>query len=265
MLITRSEKFQKFEFEVLAGIVSNTWQAKSNEIEVYCELHCRRSSRPCSHARGHLRGRAQLPLPRPKPCDMGGNGGHRPDPPLFSFFLSASSRPPRPRQHRPTALRSRDNTPPAREQGRRARCRPCTSPAQPAPATHWAPLSPPLWPIKAPADQTNERAPLPATSQTTSPLPARSSSTSSALPARYWTRKVPPRSASVEQADAGNWWRSLAGVFSARRYQALLPLRSPPSPSSSSLRAGELRPRRRTRHTSAVGFESVGSVPVRCG
>jgi hypothetical protein len=39
------------------------------------------------------------------------------------------------------------------------------------------------------------------------------------------------------------WWRSIAGVFSARRCQALLPLRAPLSPSSSSLRAGELPPR----------------------
>jgi hypothetical protein len=143
--------------------------------------------------------------------------------------------------------RRRDQTPPAREQGRRDRCRPCTSPAQPAPATHWAPLSPPLWPIKTPADQTSGRTPLPATSQTPSLLPARSRSTSPAPPARYWTRRAPPRSTSVEQADARNWWRSLAGVFSARRRQALLPLRAPPSPSSSSLRAGELPPRRLTR------------------
>jgi hypothetical protein len=114
--------------------------------------------------------------------------------------------------------------------------------------------------------RSNERAhPLPATSQTPSPLPARSSSTSPAPLARYWTRRVPPRSTSVKQADAENWWRRLAGVFSAHRRQALLPLRSPLSPSSSSLHAGELHPCRRTRCTSAVGLESVGSVPVRCG
>jgi hypothetical protein len=36
MLITQSEKFQKFEFEVLAGIVSNTWQTKigGNQVTV---------------------------------------------------------------------------------------------------------------------------------------------------------------------------------------------------------------------------------------
>jgi hypothetical protein len=53
---------------------------------------------------------------------------------------------------------------------------------------------------------------------------------------------APSRSASVGQADAGNWRRSAAGVFSAPRRQALLPLRASPSPSSSSLCAGELPP-----------------------
>jgi hypothetical protein len=33
MLITQSEKFQKFEFELLAGIMSNTWQTKIEKIE----------------------------------------------------------------------------------------------------------------------------------------------------------------------------------------------------------------------------------------
>jgi hypothetical protein len=32
MLTTQSENFQNFEFKFLAGISSNTWQAKSNEI-----------------------------------------------------------------------------------------------------------------------------------------------------------------------------------------------------------------------------------------
>jgi hypothetical protein len=33
MLITQSEKFQKFEFEFLVGIMSNTWQTKIEKIE----------------------------------------------------------------------------------------------------------------------------------------------------------------------------------------------------------------------------------------
>jgi hypothetical protein len=43
----------------------------------------------------------------------------------------------------------------------------------------------------------------------------------------------------------------------------LLPLRTSPSPSSSSLRAGELLPRRRARRRCAVGLESNGSIPIR--
>jgi hypothetical protein len=265
MLIIQSEKFQKFKFEFLAGIVSNTWQTKIEKNRVYCEDHCCCPSQPCSHARGRRRGRAQPPLPRLEPWEVEGRRGTRPGPPLSVSSLSASSRPPWPRQSWPTALRGRDKSPPAREQGRRARCCSTRIARAPAPASYWTPSPPTLWPIKAPADQTNQLAPLPATSQTPSPLPARSRSTSPAPPARYWTRRAPPRSTSVKHAAAGNWWRRLAGVFSARRRQALLPLRSPPSPSSSALHAGELRPRRRTRRTSAVGLESVGSVPVRCG
>jgi hypothetical protein len=173
---------------------------------------------------------------------MGGNGGQHPDPPLFSFFLSASSRPPCPRQHRPTALRGRDNHPPTRRQGRQGRCHPCTSPACPAPAPYWTPSPSPLRPIKTPADQTNQLAPPPATSQTRSLHPALSRSTSPSPPTRYWTRRAPPRLTSLEQAAAGIWWRSIAGVDFARRRRVLLPLRTPPSPSPSSLCVGELRP-----------------------
>jgi hypothetical protein len=38
MLTTQSEKFQKFEFKFLAGIWSNTWRAKSREIEATVSL-----------------------------------------------------------------------------------------------------------------------------------------------------------------------------------------------------------------------------------
>jgi hypothetical protein len=177
---------------------------------------------------------------------MGGNRGQHPDPPLFSFFLSASSRPLCPRQHRPTALRGRDRTPPARGQGRRAQCRSTHAPRAPAPARYWTPSPSSLRPIKAPVDQTRGLTPIPATFQTHSPLPALSSSTSPAPLARYWTRRASPCSTSLEQAAAGNWWRSLAGVDSARRRRVLLPLCTPPSPPSSSLHAGELLRLRRT-------------------
>jgi hypothetical protein len=62
-----------------------------------------------------------------------------------------------------------------------------------------------------------------------------------APPARYWTWRAPPRSTTWEQAAAGNWRRSRAAVVSTPHRQVLLPLRTPPSPSSSSLLAGELR------------------------
>jgi hypothetical protein len=57
MLITQSENFQKFEFESLAGIVSNTWQAKIGGNRFHCELHCSSSLKHCRHARGPLRSR----------------------------------------------------------------------------------------------------------------------------------------------------------------------------------------------------------------
>jgi hypothetical protein len=87
MLTTQSENFQNFEFESLAGISSNTWQAKIQRNRVYCEDHCSRSSRPCSHARGRLRGRPQLPLPRPEPGEMEGRRGTRPGPPSLSLLF----------------------------------------------------------------------------------------------------------------------------------------------------------------------------------
>jgi hypothetical protein len=34
MLTTQSESFQKFEFEILAGNSSNTWQTKSSQIKI---------------------------------------------------------------------------------------------------------------------------------------------------------------------------------------------------------------------------------------
>jgi hypothetical protein len=118
------------------------------------------------------------------------------DPPSLLPQLSASSRPPYPRQSRPTALRGRDRTPPAREQGHRAQCRSTHAPRAPAPASYRTPSPSTLRPIKGPADQTNQLAPSPATSQTHSLHPARSSSMSPAPPARYWTRRAPPRSTS---------------------------------------------------------------------
>jgi hypothetical protein len=152
-------------------------------------------------------------------------GGSTRDPPLSSSQQPARHRPPCPRQHRPTALCGRDQNPPAREQGRCARCRSTHAPRAPEPVSFWPPLPSSLRPIKGTADQTNQLAPSPATSQTRSFHPARSSSSTPATPARYWTRRAPSRSTTPEQAAAGNRRRSFAGVFSAPRRRVLLPLR----------------------------------------
>jgi hypothetical protein len=99
-------------------------------------------------------------------------------------LLSARRRPSGPRQCRPTVPRRRDQAPLAREQGCRARC--CSSHVAraPAPATYWTSLPSLSWPIKTPAEPTNERTPLPASSQTPSLLPARSRSTWPAPPVK---------------------------------------------------------------------------------
>jgi hypothetical protein len=84
MLITQSGNFQIFEFESLAGIVSNTWRTKIGRNRFYCEDHCSRSSSACSHARWWRRGRAQLPLPRPEPWEREEKRKTAPGPPLSS-------------------------------------------------------------------------------------------------------------------------------------------------------------------------------------
>jgi hypothetical protein len=169
-------------------------------------------------------------------------------------LLSARRRPAWPRQGRPTVLRRRDQTPPARPQGRRARLCPCTSPEHPAPATYWTPLPPPSWPIKSPAEHTNERTPLPASSQIPSLPPVRSRSLQPSTPASYWTRVAPPR-----WAAAGVPPESFPPLFVkpcflyARRRRRRLPLCTPVSSF----------PRHRARRRRAVGLESNGSVPIR--
>jgi hypothetical protein len=82
MLNTQSGNFQNFEFESLAGIVSNTWRTKIGRNQVYCEDHCRRSSHACSHAPGRRRGRAQPPLPWPEPWEREEKRRQHPGPPL---------------------------------------------------------------------------------------------------------------------------------------------------------------------------------------
>jgi hypothetical protein len=215
---------------------------KNPENQLYCGQRCSSSLEPCSHARGHLHGRTQPPLPRPEPWDMEEKRKNPPRTPSLLPLLSARCRPAWPRQRRPTEPRHQDRTPPARVQGRSARCCPSHVARAPAPATFWPPSPPTSWPIKAPSEHTNEHAPLPASSQTSSFPPVLFRLTSPAPPASYWTWVAPPRSASVEQGDAGKWRRRAAGVFFAPRRQALLPLcRASPS-NTRPCNAGELQP-----------------------
>jgi hypothetical protein len=94
MLTTQSENFQNFEFESLAGIVSNTWQTKIGENRVTVSFTVAVHLDPVALL---IDDAAVEPSPLgPDPSREKGRrrGRPRPDPPLFSFFLSASSRPP---------------------------------------------------------------------------------------------------------------------------------------------------------------------------
>jgi hypothetical protein len=263
MLTTQSENFQKFEFEFLAGIWPNTWQANIEKNRVYCEHHCRRSSRPCSHARGDRRGRAQLPLPRPKLCDMGGNGGHRPDPPPSLLLLPLCKLPttltspapthsnPRPRQH-PSSTRARPSRPVSPVHAARA----------PALATFWPPLPSTSWAHKPPPPSIPRRS-----THSPQPIPTL---LSSSLPRRR------PISVSVRRrvpGDSGRHWSCCwceVEERSHRRRSATPPSSSASSPSCPCRRtlipanAGEPCPSRGRQCLWAVRSRSVGRVPVRC-
>jgi hypothetical protein len=64
-------------------------------------------------------------------------GDSTPGPPFSSSQQPARRRPPCPRQHRPTACLSRDQSLPACEQGRHAHCRSTHAPRAPEPANYW--------------------------------------------------------------------------------------------------------------------------------
>jgi hypothetical protein len=197
---------------------------------------------------------------------IGGKKRNAPRTPLSASPLPARCRPPWLRQHRPTVLCSRDQSPPAHERGRRARCCSMRIARAPKPASFWTPSPPMLRPIKAPADQTNQLAPLPATSQTTPFLPARSSLTSPAPPAWYWTQEAPSTPTAIG-ATAGARWRSgAAAVDLLPRRQALLPLCHALTVEQSSLQTPvSSSPSQQRRCLWAVRSRSIGSVPIRCG
>jgi hypothetical protein len=168
MLTNQSENFQKFEFEFLAGIVSNTWGAKIQKNRLYCGQRCSSSLEPCSHARGHLRGRAPASPAPTRAVRHGGEEEEHTQTPLSSPLLSARCRPAWARQSMPTVPRRRGSTPPARAQSRSARLCSRTSPDTP-PRPPLETLAPaPFWPIKSPSEHTSELTPAPASSQTSS-------------------------------------------------------------------------------------------------
>jgi hypothetical protein len=90
MLTTQSENFQKFEFEILAGIVSNTWWAKIQEIDstVAIAVHVRPS--PVAMLVESPSVEPSLPCPDPGRDTWRRRGRTRLDPPLFPSALCKS-------------------------------------------------------------------------------------------------------------------------------------------------------------------------------
>jgi hypothetical protein len=132
MLITQSGKFQKFEFQTLAGISSNTGRQESNQIEftVGCTVLAR--SRTVAMLLDDASIAPSAPSPDPS-REKGRRGeGSTPDPPLFfpAFCMSPTTLPspasthstPQPRP-KPPSMRARPPCPVslnARAQGPRS-------------------------------------------------------------------------------------------------------------------------------------------------
>jgi hypothetical protein len=146
MWITQSGKFKKFEFKFLAGNSSNTWRIKIEQILITVSFTVRARSNPVAML---LDGASVEPSPLcPDPGrEKWREGEERAQDPLPVSPLPARRRPPCPRQHRPTACRSRDQSPPARERGHRARCCSMHIARAPEPASFWTPSPPTLRPI----------------------------------------------------------------------------------------------------------------------
>jgi hypothetical protein len=168
------ENFKNSNFKLLLAFrrtLAEANQMKSNSLE----LHCSGSLHACSHAPWHPHGRLQRPQPRPKPGEAEGRRRVRPGPPprlllLWTFPTTLPSPEqthslPRPSQD-PSSTRP---WPPCPE-------RPSNAARAPAATSFWTALPSTLRPIKGPSDQTNQRTPSPATSQTRSLSPACSSS-----------------------------------------------------------------------------------------
>jgi hypothetical protein len=164
--------------------MSNTWQTKIEKIESTVRITVAVRLNPVAML---VDDAAVEPSPLcPNPSREKGREEEEcaQDPPLCLFSsctTPTATTAPEPTHSTP---QPRPN-PPSTRQGRRAWCCSMRVARAPAPVSYWTPSPSSLRPIKAPADQTNQLAPFPATSQTPSPLPARSSSTSPSPPVRY--------------------------------------------------------------------------------
>jgi hypothetical protein len=92
MLTTQSEKFQKFELEFLAGIWSNTWWAKSREIEATVSLTIPVRLVPVAMLVDISAAEPSPLCPDPSREKWRRRRRRRPDPPSLSLSLSASFR-----------------------------------------------------------------------------------------------------------------------------------------------------------------------------
>jgi hypothetical protein len=130
MLITQTGKFQKFKFQTLAGISSNTGRSKSNQIKFYwC---CTVRARPSAVAMLLGISTVDSSAPSPDPSQEKRRGDEFCTPgPLPDIFCPARYRPPWRRQSRHTAPRGRTSTLPARPRDRRDRSQLQTPPGPP--------------------------------------------------------------------------------------------------------------------------------------
>jgi hypothetical protein len=90
----RSGHFQNFEFKFLAGIVSNTWQAKIGEIEFTVRITVAVRLVPVAMLVETSVVEPSPLCPDPSRATWEEMEDTAQTPPLFSFFLSTSSRPP---------------------------------------------------------------------------------------------------------------------------------------------------------------------------
>jgi hypothetical protein len=83
MLITQSGIFQNFEFKILAGNSSNTWQMKSSQIEATVKITVLARPNPVAMLLDDAAVEPSAPCPDPSREKGRRRGGSTQDPPLF--------------------------------------------------------------------------------------------------------------------------------------------------------------------------------------